>query len=188
MQEEDVRIGQTVIYLEEKLEKIETQLDCLMQGQRYQDFSGDPFEVSPWDCSSCGIQPEARKKSNGKWEFFCPSCGKSTVGKDKWEVILRWNRGNCSTKTLEEIPFRALHENSAQHQNIITYLCNYYYLKKKQVGLTRQIAQLTGERPPGKRYQKKLTAFYEWALLGKEMLKQLSPETSSQTAFSQECR
>lgn len=172
--QEPIRLGQTVIYLEDKLEQIEFKLNLLPQSQGYQDFNGDPFDVKPWTCVSCDAAPLSRKKSNGKWEFRCPDCGKNVVGKDKWEGILRWNRDNCSTKTLHDIPFRAVQESRPEQQDrILSYLCDYYYLKKKQAGLSRQIAQLTDERPPGKMYQKRLTAFYEWALLGKEICKQL---------------
>jgi len=184
--QEPVRLGQTVIYLEEKLEKIEYKLNLLPQYEGYQDFHGDPFEVTPWSCTSCGTKPVRRRKKNGKWEYACSSCEKTAVGKDTWEAILRWNRSNSSTKTLEEIPFRAVRESSPDQQaGILNYLCEYYNLKKKQAGLNRQIAQLTDDRPPGKTYQKRLTAFYEWALLGREIHKSSAFTAAEETVVLQ---
>ncbi len=170
--QKQVKISQTVTYLEDKLEKIEVRLNCLLKGEHYQDFQGSPFDVSPWQCETCKVDPELHRKNNGKWICICPRCSKEAIGKDRWESILRWNRENCSLRTLEDIPFQALHKDCpGQVENIIIYLCDYYYLKKKQVGLSRQIAQMRGVRPPGKKYQKRLTAFYHWALLAKDLQK-----------------
>ncbi len=160
----EVRLGQTVIYLEDKREKITTRLGCLSVGERYQDFIGDPFMVPVWDCCLCKTAPEVLRKKNGKWLYRCSGCGKEVVGKEKWQGILRWNRKNCFGKTLAEIPFPALQQESSP-QSVVDYLDEYFSLKKKEVGLTRQIAQLTGKRPPGKVYQKRVEAFYEWAEL-----------------------
>ncbi|PID74564.1 MAG: hypothetical protein CSA20_01270 [Deltaproteobacteria bacterium] len=167
-----VKISQTVAYLEDKRETVGIKLGCLSQGEGYQDFNGNPFQVPVWECVVCNVQPNTTKKSNGKWQYRCPVCGKEAVGKDEWQCILRWNRRNCFARSLEDVPFPALHTDRAgQKENIVTYLCEYYSLKKKEVGLTRQIAQLTGKRPPGKTYQKRLSAFHEWALLAKDILR-----------------
>ena len=173
------RPGLTLEYMLAKLERLQRELDSIQHYARtptrhYGEH--DPMQVPTVACEDCGATPRMRKAAGKtlRWVVTCPDCQKTGGPPQKrpWQAALAWNRINLRNGDYRELPLFGLARltPAEAHQRLLG-IRKDLELRKKRVGVKRRIAQLRGERPPGKTYQQRLDAYLQWAILAQSLVK-----------------
>jgi hypothetical protein len=134
----------------------------------------DPFQVELTPCVRCGAIPEYKEvmRSFSYWKVLCKCGNHSGTFVFQWKAALDWRNHNLRSQDYRQIPLFGIQNLTLQQaKERLIGIRDNLQLRNELNEVYRVCAEYGQANAPGKKYERRIRAYLEWARLAIRIIK-----------------